>query len=132
MNRLFFVIICLFITCYSIYSENNYESGDVEFIIDESDTDNEEPVIIENPNKNHRIPPRQKRCSISFASKEVTVTPALSEEIIRYEIWDADNAYCLSITSEAEDFCNQLRMFNQVVIIKLVTETRTYKGYIHL
>ena len=120
------ILITLFVTAFISNAEDCSTDYNTD-LVEEVDEDEIPDDIPNQPNK-HRIPPRPIRCSIKLSTNEVIVSSTLGGEINRYEIWDADNTYCLFAASEADDFCVQLGMFNQAVIIKLVTETSTYKG----
>lgn len=54
------------------------------------------------------------------------------EEILSFEIWDADNTACIYQTDNEDVFIEYLRCLTFPVTIKFVTFERTWQGYLNL
>ena len=80
------------------------------------------------PDRGHRSQSIRVTCSIDYDANEVTLTPAREEEILTYEIWDADGCVCLGIYFYASSFLGHLSQLSKATIV-LHTESKSYSGY---
>ncbi|MGM9826728.1 MAG: hypothetical protein ACI30O_00880 [Muribaculaceae bacterium] len=78
--------------------------------------------------RGHRSQSIRVTCSIDYDANEVTLTPAREEEILTYEIWDADGCVCLGIYFDASSFLGHLSQLSEATIV-LHTESKSYSGY---
>ena len=76
----------------------------------------------------HRLPSRPIECTISQDSG-VTIYDC-PDEIVSYEIWDADGNTCLSLCTDESDFLNDLFSLTGDFQIRLKTSDYTYIGYL--
>ena len=74
-----------------------------------------------------RIPSRFIVCIISAEGIQMDVE---AEEILSYEIWDADGEVCIASYTEESDFINALFSLEGEYQIQFTTEDYVYIGYI--
>lgn len=76
----------------------------------------------------HRAPGRPICCTISKDSG-VTI-PGCPDDIISYEIWDADGNICLFASTDQSDFIDEIFSSHGEFMIRLNSNVYTYIGYI--
>ena len=87
-----------------------------------------EPQKNDLPEYGKRIPSRPIECTISQDSG-VTIYDC-PDEIVSYEIWDADGNSCLTLCSEESDFLNDLFSLTGDFQIRFNSSDYTYVGYL--
>ena len=87
-----------------------------------------DPFHVNDTQRGHRLPSRPIECTISQETG-VSIYDC-PDEIVSYEIWDADGNSCLTLCSEESDFLNDLFSLTGDFQIRFNSSDYTYVGYI--
>lgn len=87
-----------------------------------------EPQKNDLPEYGNRLPSRPIECTISQdTGVSISGSP---DEIVSYEIWDAEGNTCLSLCSDESDFLNYLFTLTGDFQIRFNSSEYTYIGYL--
>ena len=89
-----------------------------------------DPFHVNDTPRGPRIPSRPIECTISQETG-VTIYDC-PDEIVSYEIWDADGNSCLSLCSDESDFLNDLFSLTGDFQIRFNSSDYTYIGYLSI
>ena len=113
-----FILLAFFLACPDIVYAGNPAPQTVQL---------RKKLKQKNEQKGIRIPSRFIVCIISAEGIQMDVE---AEEILSYEIWDADGEVCIASYTEESDFINALFSLEGEYQIQFTTEDYVYIGYI--
>ena len=111
-----------------IIAGNTYQSYTVTLYRQPSNMNNDGKHEWDIDPEGHRLPSRPIECTISQDSG-VTIYDC-QDEIVSYEIWDAEGNACLSLCSDESDFLNYLFTLTGDFQIRFNSSNYTYIGYL--
>lgn len=120
-------IMLLMLLNVDLYAAESDASYNVVLQKEDTPGSGQEPDI---DDKGRRMPARPLRCTISQISG-ITIV-GCTDEIIDYEIWDADGNGCMFSGTDQSAFVDEIFSLHGVFLIRLYSDAHTYRGYISI
>lgn len=125
-----FLIFTLFIACLAVsnISGSVYAAESTTYSVDMQEEDNNSEPEQELRNRGHRSLARPIICEITPAGISISIDKSA---ILAYELWDETDD-CIISTPDDLHFVNYLFTLEGDLILRIVTEEKTYIGFLTL